>query len=300
MLIGALEAGGTNMIASIGNAQRGVMQRASFPTADPESTIPQILEFLKAFDIRALGIGSFGPLDLHPDSQTYGCITDTPKQEWRSYPLLPVLREALGVPTAIDTAANVSALAENRVGAGMGTRNMLYLTVGAGVGGGILIGGEPVHGLVHPELGHMLIAPAEGDPLERGVCPFHEHCLEGLASSVAIEKRWGLPAKLMTEEHPAWALEAQYLAQMCVNVILAISPEIIVLGGDVMQAQPALYPMIRTETLRLLGGYVCSPRITPEGMQGYIVPPKLGINAGVTGALLLGAQALAEEEERDG
>ncbi|MGN0775788.1 MAG: ROK family protein [Candidatus Ventricola sp.] len=296
MLIGALEAGGTNMTASIGNAQRGVMQRASFPTTAPETTIPKIVEFLRAFDVKALGIGSFGPLDLNPASPTYGWITDTPKKEWHSFPLLPTLKEALGVPTAIDTASNVSALAENRMGAGQGTKNMLYLTVGAGIGGGILINGQPVHGLVHPELGHMLIAPAEGDPMESGVCPFHRHCLEGLASGPAMEKRWGLPAKLMTDDHPAWTLEAQYLAQMCANAIVTVSPEIIVLGGEVMQIHPALYPMIRTETLRLLGGYVGSQKITPEGMKAYIVPPKLGMNAGVTGALLLGAQALEAEQ----
>ena len=166
MLIGALEAGGTNMTASVGNPQRGVMQRASFPTAAPEATIPQIVEFIRAFDVQALGIGSFGPLDLNPDSPTYGYITGTPKKEWQNYPLLPVLREALHVPMAIDTATNVSALAEHRLGAGQGARNMLYLTVGSGIGGGILIDGKPVHGLVHPELGHMLIVPAEGDPME--------------------------------------------------------------------------------------------------------------------------------------
>ena len=276
MLIGALEAGGTNMTASVGNPQRGVMQRASFPTAAPEATIPQIVEFIRAFDVQALGIGSFGPLDLNPASPTYGCIT--------------------GTPMAIDTATNVSALAENRLGAGQGARNMLYLTVGSGIGGGILIDGRPVHGLVHPEPGHMLIVPAEGDPMESGVCPFHRHCLEGLASGPAMEKRWGLPAKLMTDDHPAWALEAQYLAQMCANMIVTISPEIIVLGGEVMQTHPALYTMIREETLRLLGGYVGSQKITPEGMAAYIVPPKLGMNAGVTGALLLGAQALEAEQ----
>ena len=138
----------------------------------------------------------------------------------------------------------------------------------------------------------MFIAPAEGDPLENGVCPFHTHCLEGLASAPAMEKRWGLPPRLMTDDHPAWALEAQYLAQMCANAVLMLSPEIIVLGGEVMQAHPALYAMVREQTLRLLGGYVGSRRITPEGMERYIVPPKLGMNAGVTGALLLGAQTL--------
>ncbi len=299
MLIGALEVGGTNVIASIGNPQRGVMQRASFATAAPQETMAQVVEFFKMFDIKALGIGAFGPLDLNPASKTYGYITGTPKEEWRDYPLLPALRDALNVPTEIDTAVNAAALAENRAGAGKGTKNMLYVTVGSGIGGGLLIGGVPVHGLVHPELGHMIITPLAQDALPDGVCPFHKHCLEGLASSAAMEKRWGLPPRLMTQDHPAWALEAAYLSQMCANATLMLSPEIIVLGGAVMQHNPMLYSIIRERTLRLLGGYVASDRMTEEGMDKYIVPPQLGINAGVTGALLLGAQALEMHEREE-
>jgi len=280
------------MIASIGNPQRGVMQRASFVTAAPQETMQQVIEFFRMFGIKALGIGAFGPLDLNPASATYGYITGTPKEGWRNFPLLPALRDALHVPTEIETAVNAAALAENRMGAGKGTKNMLYVTVGSGIGGGLLVGGMPVHGLVHPELGHMMISPLAQDSMPDGVCPFHRHCLEGLASSPAMEKRWGLAPKLMTPDHPAWALEAAYLAQMCANAILMLSPEIIVLGGAVMQHNPALYAMIRERTLDLLGGYVSSERMTKEGMEKYIVPPQLGINAGVTGALLLGAQAL--------
>lgn len=294
MLIAALEAGGERMTCSIGNPQGGVMQRASFTTASPEATIPQIVEFIGKFDVKALGIGSFGPLDLNPASKTYGYITNTPKTEWQNYPLMPVLRDTLGIPTQIDTAPNAAALAEYRMGAGRGAQVMLYVTVGAGVGGGIVAGGQCVHGLVHPELGHMILHPLESDPMPDGVCPFHRHCLEGLACGPAIEKRWGLSAKLMTDDHPAWRLEAAYLAQMCVNAIVTISPEVIVLGGTVMQ-HAALYPMIRRQTLELLGGYVASDRITPEGMERYIVPPALGIHSGVRGALLLGAQALEAE-----
>ena len=294
MLIGALEAGGATMNASIGNAQRGVMQRASFPTGAPDETIAQVAAFFKMFDIRALGVGSFGPLDLNPQSPTYGHILGTPKEEWRNYPLLSALTGLLGVPALIDTAVNVSALAENRMGAGVGTKNMLYVTVGAGVGGGILIGGEVVHGLTHPELGHMIVSPLLQDPMQQGVCPFHRQCLEGLASEPAMEKRWGLSPRLMTPDHPAWDMEAAYLAQLCANAIVMLSPEKIVLGGPVMQMNPALYPMIRAKTLELLGGYVASPCMTEEGMEKYIVPSKLGVNAGVTGALLLGARALED------
>ena len=295
MLIGALEAGGTKMVCSIGTPQGGVLQRASFPTLTPETTVPQIVEFIGKFDVAALGIGSFGPLDLNPQSPTYGSITASPKTEWCNYPLLRVLKEELGVPAAIDTDVNAAAVAEYKMGAGTGLSSLLYVTVGTGIGGGLVIGGQMVHGLVHPELGHMILSPLESDPMPDGICPFHRHCLEGLACGPAIEKRWGLSAKLMSEDHPAWEMEATYLAQMCVNAMMTVSPEIIVLGGGVMQ-QMHLFPRIREKTLALLGGYVSSQRITPDGIRGYIVPPALGVNSGVTGALLLGAQALEAQE----
>lgn len=291
MLIGALEAGGTKMVCSIGNTNGGILQRASFPTTDPETTISQIVDFISKFNIEALGIGSFGPLDLNPDSPTYGYITSTPKPGWSHYPLMPELSKRLGVPAAIDTDVGAAALAEFKLGAGRGKRSLLYVTVGTGVGGGLIAEENLVHGLVHPEIGHMFLAPLPGDPMPGGVCPFHRGCLEGLASGPAIEKRWGLSAKLMSEDHPAWDLEAAYLAQMCANMILAVSPEVIVLGGGVMQ-QMHLFPKIREKTIELLGGYVASPAVTREGIDSYIVPPALSVNSGVTGALLLGAQAL--------
>ncbi len=290
MLIGALEAGGTKMVCSIGNLKGGILQRASFPTGAPEETIAQIVDFIGKFDIAALGVGSFGPLDLNPDSPSYGYITLTPKPGWKNYPLMPELACRLGVPVAIDTDVNAAALAEFEMGAGRGKRSLLYVTVGTGIGGGLVAEGNLVHGLVHPEIGHMMLAPLASDPMPRGVCPFHAGCLEGLASGPAIEKRWGLPGKLMSEDHPAWELEASYLAQMCANMILAVSPEVIVLGGGVMQ-QMHLFPRIREKTLELLGGYVASPAVTKEGIASYIVPPALSINSGVTGALLLGARA---------
>ena len=295
MLIGALEAGGTKMVCSIGNLKGGILQRASIPTGGPEETVDKIVEFISKFNISALGIGSFGPLDLNPDSPTYGHITLTPKLSWRNYPLMPELARRLGVPVAIDTDVNAAALAEYELGAGRGKRSLLYVTVGTGIGGGLVAEGNLVHGLIHPEIGHMFLAPLESDPMPRGVCPFHAGCLEGLASGPAIEKRWGLSAKLMSEDHPAWELEASYLAQMCANMILAVSPEIIVLGGGVMQ-QMHLFPRIREKTIQLLGGYVASPAVAPEGISSYIVPPALSVNSGVTGALLLGARAYEAEK----
>ncbi len=295
MLIGALEAGGTKMVCSIGTPQGGVLQRAIFPTLTPEETVPQIVDFLSKYQVSALGIGSFGPLDLNPNSPTYGYITLTPKKDWRNYPLLDSLKTALNLPTGIDTDVNASALAEYQMGAGKGCNSLVYVTVGTGIGGGIVIDGELVHGLVHPELGHMLLSPMEGDSMPDGICPFHKHCLEGLASGPAIEKRWGLSSRLMMQDHPAWTLEAEYLSQMCVNIILMISPEKIVLGGGVMQ-QAHLYPRIRSRVVELLGGYVASDKVSPENISSYIVPPALGVNSGVTGALLLGAKALEKAQ----
>ena len=290
MLIGALEAGGTKMVCSIGNLKGGILQRASIPTGAPEETIAQIVDFIGKFDVAARGIGSFGPLDLNPDSKTFGHITKTPKPGWSGYPLMQELKKRLGVTTVIDTDVNAAALAEFELGAGKGKRSLLYVTVGTGIGGGLVAEGNLVHGLVHPEIGHMFLAPLESDPMPGGVCPFHRGCLEGLASGPAIEKRWGLSAKLMSEDHPAWELEAAYLAQMCANMTLAVSPEVIVLGGGVMQ-QMHLFPKIREKTLDILGGYVASDKITKEGISSYIVPPALSVNSGVTGALLLGARA---------
>ncbi len=297
MLIGALEAGGTNMVCSIGTPQGDVLQRASFMTTTPEVTIDQVVDFIGKFDVKALGIGSFGPLDLAPSSPTYGSITDTPKAAWVGYPLLRVLSSRLGLPTAIDTAVNCAALAESKMGAGKGYSSLLYVAVGTGIGGGLVVENRLVHGLVHPELGHMIMSVEPSDTMPDGTCPFHRHCLEGLASGPAIEKRWGLSSKLMTPDHPAWELEASYLAQMCVNSIVTFSPEIIVLGGGVMK-QTHLFPRIRKKTLELLGGYVASSRLTPEGIDSYIVAPALGVNSCVVGALLLGAQALEEPSTR--
>ncbi len=294
MLIGALEAGGTKMVCSIGDERGNVLQRAGFPTQLPDETIAQIVDFLRRFGVRALGIGSFGPLDLHPASPTYGCIMRSPKKEWSGYPLLGTLRAALSVPCAIDTDVNAAALAESQLGAGKGKGSLLYVTVGTGVGGGLVLGDRIVHGLVHPELGHMLMRTARAETAPDGFCPFHRGCLEGLASGPAIEKRWGLSPRLMMPDHPAWALEAEYLAEMCVNAILMVSPEVIVLGGGVMQ-QTHLFPRIRSRVTELLGGYVMSEAVAPEHIARYIVPPALGVNSGVVGALLLAAQALGHD-----
>lgn len=240
--LGALEAGGTKMVLSCLDEDGAMLERLSIPTRTPEETMPEMIGFFRERRVDALGIGCFGPLDLNPHSDTYGNITATPKLPWRHYPILQAFREALAVPVALDTDVNAAALAEARLGAARGLGSCLYVTVGTGIGGGVVMGGRPVHGLAHPEFGHQLMRPAPGDPMPEGVCPYHKGCLEGLASGPAMEKRWGVSAKALPPEHPAWEVESDYLAQMCHNAIMAFSPEKIILGGGVMQ-QKFLLPL---------------------------------------------------------
>ncbi|MBR4081578.1 MAG: ROK family protein [Clostridia bacterium] len=292
MHFGALEAGGTKMVLSRLDESGHMLERIAIPTRTPEETMPEMIAFFREHPIDALGLACFGPLDLNPASPAYGAITATPKLDWRHYPITAAFREALGLPVMIDTDVNAAAIAEHAMGAAQGLASCVYVTIGTGIGAGVVIGGKPVHGLVHPELGHMLMRPAEGDPAPDGFCPYHKGCLEGLAAGPAIAKRWGKPAQELPEDHPAWDVETDYLAQMCVNAIMALSPEKIILGGGVMQ-QKRLFPIIRRKTTKLLGGYICCPAVD-KGLEDYIVEPGLGVNSGVMGAYLLARAALEE------
>ena len=292
MRFGTLEAGGTKMVLSVGNENNELLEQATIPTEAPEKTIPAMIDWFRDREIVSLGIGSFGPVDLRKNSPTYGWITKTPKPGWCDRPLLPPMRDALGIPALIDTDVNAAALAEWKLGAAKGLNSCLYVTVGTGIGAGLVIEGQLVHGLVHPELGHMLLRQEADDPAPDGFCPYHRGCLEGLASGPAIEKRWGRKGYELPPDHEAWQLEAAYLAQMCMNAICAFSPEKIILGGGVMQ-QKHLIPLIRRRTAELLNGYVQAGEIL-EGIDDYIVEPGLGTKSGATGALLLARQAFAE------
>ena len=292
MLFGTLEAGGTKMVLSIGNEQNELIEQTSIPTEAPEKTIPAMIDWFRDKRIAALGIGTFGPVDLKKDSPTYGWITKTPKPGWSDKPLLPPMQEALGVPALIDTDVNAAALAEWKLGAAKGLNSCLYVTVGTGIGAGLVVEGKLVHGLVHPEFGHMLLRQEKEDPAPDGFCPYHKGCLEGLAAGPAIEKRWGRKAYDLPEDHEAWNLEAAYLAQMCMDAVCGFSPEKIILGGGVMQ-QKHLFPLIRKKTMELLNGYVQAKEILEE-IDSYIVEPGLGTKSGATGALLLAKQALQE------
>ena len=294
---GALEAGGTKMVLAVFDENGTLTDRAVYPTLTPAETVPRMTEYFRRFALAALGIGSFGPLDLNSASPTFGYITATPKVAWRNYPLLPAFRQALKVPIGFDTDVNAAALAEARLGAARGLDSCLYVTIGTGIGGGLIVGGEPVHGLMHPEIGHITVVPEPNDPMPRGICPYHSHCLEGLASGPAIEKRWGKPARELPPDHPGWELESAYLAQLCSNAVLSFSPEVIILGGGVMQ-QKFLLPMIRDKVLKLLNGYIAHPAIATD-MAEYIVEPGLGTRSGITGAFFLALEAEKEQARQE-
>lgn len=286
MRLGAIEAGGTKMVLAVADEQMNILCRKTVPTRTPEETVQEMIAFFRQHPVDKLGIGSFGPLDLNVDSATYGSITKTPKLAWRDYPLLSAFREALQVPCALDTDVNAAALCEAEMGAAKGLENCVYVTVGTGIGGGVYVEGKLVHGKMHPEVGHMLLRAHPQDPCPDGFCPYHKGCLEGVASGPAMEKRWGKSARELPPDHPAWALEAHYLAQMCMNLMMAISPEKIILGGGVM-GQKHLFPMIRKEFLSLLNGYI--PCV--QDAERMIVPPMCYPDSGLMGSVLLAKKA---------
>ena len=289
-LYGGIEAGGTKFVCSVGTGPDDLRAEVTIPTTDrPAETIGAAIAFFeeqaRAEPLAAIGIASFGPIDLDPRSPTYGSITSTPKPGWRFADLVGPVRAAFGCPVGFDTDVNGAALGEHRWGAAQGLGTFVYLTVGTGIGGGALVDGRPAHGLVHPEMGHILVPHDwQADPYP-GFCPYHGDCLEGLAAGPAMRGRWGQPAETLPAEHPAWKLEAHYLALGIANIVMTLSPERVVLGGGVMH-QPELYPSIRTEVQTLLNGYIQAPAIL-DRIDGYIVPPGLGDRAGVLGAIAL-------------
>ncbi|MDO5022074.1 MAG: ROK family protein [Eubacteriales bacterium] len=289
MRYGALEAGGTKMVMGVLNENMEVVRSTACPTRPPDETMEDILAFFEGEKLDAMGIATFGPVNLDMDSPEYGNITSTPKLAWRDYPLYKTIKEALNVPTLVDTDVNAAALAEATMGAAKGLKNILYVTVGTGVGGGLLLDGKLVHGMLHPEWGHIPLSRAEDDPLQRGICPYHALCLEGLASGPAIQSRWATPAKEIPVDHRAWDLESYYLAQLCVTALMTVSVERIILGGGVMH-QETLFPKIRAQVKDMLGGYLQHPRV--ENLEELIVPPALYPDSGLIGAGLLAKAAL--------
>ena len=288
--MGALETGGSKVVCAIGTGPDDVRADACFPTTSPAETLGRALEFFRAHaPLAALGIASFGPLDLDPDSSTEGFITETPKPSWSRTDVAGPFRRELRVPVTIDTDVTAAALAEWRWGAGVGYDPVVYVTVGTGIGGGAIIDGRRLHGSTHPEMGHMRIPRAPTDAFP-GVCPFHGDCLEGLASGPAIRARRGLPGEALTVDDPVWALEARYVALGLVNIVTTLAPQRIIVGGGVMR-QSSLLARVREEMRTLLSGYIRMP-------EELLLPPALGERAGVLGAMALAAGGLGALRSR--
>jgi fructokinase len=292
-MFGAIEAGGTKFVCGIGHGPDD-LQTAHFPTSTPEITLASVIRFFQESkaDLRAIGIGSFGPVDLNLNSPTYGHITSTPKVGWQNFDLRGSVERALQVPVAFDTDVNGAILAEARWGAARGLSDAIYMTIGTGIGGGALVHGRVLHGLVHPEMGHLHIPhDRTRDPFP-GICPYHGDCLEGLASGPAMQARWNQPGFTLRPEHPGWDLEAHYLALGLMNLAVAFSPQRIIMGGGVM-GQQHMIEKLRAEFRKIMNGYIRHPDVS-DGLDLYIQTPGLGSQSGVLGALVLAEQIYSE------
>ncbi|MDE8564779.1 ROK family protein [Anoxybacillus rupiensis] len=291
MYLGAIEAGGTKFVCAVGDDDGRVRQREMFPTTTPEETMRSVIRFFQQFELKAIGIGSFGPIDLNKSSRTYGYITSTPKRKWENFNFVGEMSKYFPVPIGFDTDVNAAALGERLWGAAKGTNSCLYMTVGTGIGVGAIVEGRLLHGLLHPEMGHILVRRHPEDGFA-GCCPFHSDCLEGMASGPAIEKRWGKKGAELTNHTEVWELEAFYLGQAIAQYILTLSPEKIIVGGGVMK-QTQLLPAVRRYVIDFLNGYIQHEAIL-QHIDEYVVRPGLGDNAGICGALALAKQALGE------
>lgn len=294
-LYGGIEAGGTKFICAVGTGPEDIQAEIRFDTTEPDETLSRAVDFFRQFMIKTrqrldgIGIGSFGPLELNPGSADFGKITSTPKPGWAYTDMRYRIERETAAPVILDTDVNAAALGEGCWGAAVDLRDYLYLTIGTGIGGGLIVGGKPHHGLMHPEMGHMHVPHnLEEDPFP-GVCPYHGDCFEGLASGPAIQARTGQTGEILPAYHPAWEIEASYIASALANLVCIVSPQRILLGGGVMQ-QGHLFPMIRLKVQQILNGYVQQPTIL-ENIDEFIVPPKLGQRAGVLGAIALAKQA---------
>ena len=287
-----IEAGGTKFVCAVGTGPGDLREVMTFPTNTPEETLARARAFVAehAGGLRGIGVASFGPVDLRPASGTYGYITSTPKPGWRDTDVLTPLREAADVPIGFDTDVNGAALAEYRWGAATDVDSCVYITVGTGIGGGGVLGGRLLHGLLHPEMGHLPVHRDAKDDYP-GNCSYHGDCLEGMASGPAIAKRWGTSAQHLTGRQLADAvhLQAGYLAQMAAAITYLLSPQRLIFGGGVMHLE-GLLEALRARTVELLNGYIDVADIT-EHTDRYIVRPQLGDHAGLLGAIALAADA---------
>lgn len=304
-VVGAIEAGGTKFVCAVGSGPgENLLAKEQFPSGDnPADVIGEVAAWLKAKQakhgpLKALGIASFGPVDLDVQAPTYGYITTTPKPGWADTDIVRPFREVFpGIPIGFDTDVNGAAMGEHCWGAAKGLSDFIYVTVGTGIGGGGMARGRLLHGMVHPEMGHMGLPHIPGDDFA-GNCPFHGRCWEGLCSGPAIEKRAGKPAEALSPDDPIWELTIRYMAHALVNLTCVLSPRRIILGGSVRKAgalgEERFFEKLRGAYREIMADYIASPDLTEEGIKRYIVPPDLGDDAGVCGAI-----ALAQRPEMD-
>lgn len=292
---GGIEGGGTKFVCAIGSGPNDIIDEIRFPTTTPSETLGKAVEYFTQFTsgkykIDSLGVATFGPIDPVEGTSTYGHILATPKAGWAMCDVVGTLKQGLGLPVGFDTDVNGAAMAEAKWGAGKGCDTILYLTIGTGIGGGLYDHGRLLHGMLHPEMGHIRLPhDLTKDPFA-GSCPFHGDCFEGLAAGPSIEKRWGQKAETLPPDHPAWDIETDHIANALTNYILTLSPQKIIVGGGVAQ-QAHILPMVHKKVQHLLGGYVQSANITTDAIANYIVLPGLGNQAGVLGALALAMDA---------
>jgi fructokinase len=288
MYLGGIETGGTKIVCGIGTKTGEIIERTSFPTTNPEENLEQIFSFFKDKEIKAIGIGSFGPVDVNKNSDSYGYIKNTPKPFWSNFNLVGEIGKRYSVPIGFDTDVNAAALGEMEWGAAQGLDSCLYMTVGTGIGVGAISDGAIIHGMSHPEMGHIIIRRHPEDKFE-GNCKYHHDCLEGMAAGPAMEKRWGKKGIELKDTKNVWEIQSYYLAQAITNFILILSPKKIILGGGVMK-QAQLFPLIREKVAKNLNNYIQSKELC--SMENYIVSPGLGDNAGLCGSFALAKKAL--------
>jgi fructokinase len=295
-LYGGMEGGGTKFVCAVGSGPDNIVEEIRIPTTTPGETLDQAAAFFQKFDLSAIGLAPFGPLDLNPASPTHGSITTTPKPGWAGINVVAPFQRIFDIPLAFDLDVNAAAFGEYFwVPENRKLEALVYFTIGTGIGAGIISNGKITHGMTHPEAGHLRLPhDRKKDPFP-GTCPFHGDCFEGMASGPALASRWRRPAETLPDNHPAWEQEAEYIAYALVNIIVTLSPQRIVLGGGVMKHQ-SLFLSIRRKVRSLLAGYLASPVLTGT-MEEYIVPPALGNRSGVLGALAL-ARTLVEKDRK--
>lgn len=296
-LYGGIEAGGTKFVCIVGTGPNNVVAETTIPTTDPDQSIRSVVDFFNPYKLKkqlmAVGIATFGPVDLDKISPTYGYITTTVKPKWGQVNLLGRVKHALELPVAFDTDVNGAVFGEYYwIPENKQLDSLVYITIGTGIGVGVLVDGRPLHGLVHVEAGHLAIPhDVEKDPFP-GICSYHGDCLEGLASGPSMAQRWKQLAERLPEDHPAWDLEAEYIALGLVNLIYAYSPNKIILGGGVSQ-HPGFHKSVRKKVRNFINGYINSPMVL-DRIDEYIVPPSLGNRSGVLGAIAMGMELVAQ------